>query len=254
MKTGFCNNPRRDLIKEIEWIGKNRFDFVDLFLEEDRSTPEKINAGMVKEMLNKYNLGVIGHLAWYLPIGSPIQALRDASVHEAARHFPLLSELGAKYVTVHANWPGLLFSDKEGIGFQVETLQKILAEAGKFGLGLMYEPIDTERDSPKNISRILKCVPGLWLHLDIGHSNLHGRKPWVFIKRFRKKIRHIHMHDNDGSCDQHLPIGSGSINWGRTIKALKKRYDGTITLEIFSNRRKHVLSSRDKLIEMWKRA
>ena len=34
MKVGFPNNPRRDILEEIEWIGKNKFDFVDLFLEE----------------------------------------------------------------------------------------------------------------------------------------------------------------------------------------------------------------------------
>jgi len=41
MKIGFPNNPRRDTLNEIEWIGKNGFDFVDLFLEEDMAAPGK---------------------------------------------------------------------------------------------------------------------------------------------------------------------------------------------------------------------
>jgi len=87
MKIGFPNNPRKDLLKEIEWIGKNGFDFVDLFLEEDKATPEKINVEKVKKLLRKYNLGVVGHTAWYLPIGSPIKTLREASVKEIVRYF-----------------------------------------------------------------------------------------------------------------------------------------------------------------------
>jgi hypothetical protein len=67
MKIGFPNNPRKDLLEEIEWIGKNGFGFVDLFLEEDQAVPEKINVEKVKKLLEKYKLSVIGRTAWYLP-------------------------------------------------------------------------------------------------------------------------------------------------------------------------------------------
>ena len=40
MKIGFPNNPRKNILEEIEWIGKNGFDFIDLFLEEDQAGPE----------------------------------------------------------------------------------------------------------------------------------------------------------------------------------------------------------------------
>ena len=43
MKIGAPTHPRKDLVKEIEWIGRNGFDFVDLFLEEDKAVPDKIN-------------------------------------------------------------------------------------------------------------------------------------------------------------------------------------------------------------------
>jgi hypothetical protein len=34
MKIGYANRPRKPLLQEIEWIGRDRFDFLDLFLEE----------------------------------------------------------------------------------------------------------------------------------------------------------------------------------------------------------------------------
>ena len=55
---GFLNHPRKNLIKEIEWIGKNGFGFIDLFLEEDLATPKKINIQKVKETIKKYNLEI----------------------------------------------------------------------------------------------------------------------------------------------------------------------------------------------------
>ncbi len=251
MKIGFCTNPRKDLLKEISWIGRNGFDFVDLFLEEDKATPERIDVEKVKELLRKYSLGVMGHTEWYIPLGSPAKILREAAVQEAVRYFETFSRLGAEFVTAHANWPGILFSAKEGVNFQAESLKVLVERAGEFGLKLMYELADTQKDSVKNIGLVLKKVPGLYFHLDMGHANLYKRKPEHFIKKFHAKLRHVHMHDNHGEWDEHLPLGKGSIDWEKTIRALKKYYDGAITLEVFHGGRRAVLSSREKLKKIW---
>ena len=251
MKIGFPNNPRKNLLEEIEWIGKNKFDFVDLFLEEDQAVPEKIDIEKTKKLLQKYKLGVVGHLAWYLPIGSPIKSLRNAAIEEAKRYFEVFSPLEVEFVTIHSNWPGGLFSEKEGIKFQVKTLKGVVKEAKRYNLKMMYEPLDTFADNVKNLSEILRSVPGLFLHLDIGHANLFGRKPEQFIKKFHEKIKHIHLHDNDGLKDLHLPMGCGNTDWEKTLKLLKKYYDGTITLEIFSRDKDYVLLSKEKLQKLW---
>jgi sugar phosphate isomerase/epimerase len=176
MKIGFPIHPRRNIIKEINWIGENDFDFVDLFLEEDAAVPEKINILRVKDTLKKYNLSAVGHTAWYLPTGSPVRLIRDTSIKEAEKYFRVFSQLGVRYVTIHAFWPPSLFSEREGIDFQVETLKKLVKIARKYNLNLMYEPIDTKKDTLKNVSVILNRVPSLYFHLDIGHANLYNKK------------------------------------------------------------------------------
>lgn len=253
MKIGYPTHPRKNLLEEIEWIGKNKFDFVELFLEEDQATPEKIDIKKTKQLLKKYHLEALGHTAWYLPIGSPMKALREAAIKEALRYFEVFSKLGVKLVTIHAHWPGGMFSQKEGIKFQVESLRKLVKEAKRFNLEIMYEPITTPADNIKNVSQILRKVPELSLLLDLGHANLCGRKPEEFIKRFHSKIKHIHLHDNFGDEDLHLPMGCGSMKWEKILKILKKYYDGTITLEIFSKEKDYVLLAREKLKKLWKR-
>jgi sugar phosphate isomerase/epimerase len=253
MKIGFPNHPRKNIIEEIEWIGKNGFDFVDLFLEEDQAIPEKIDTSEVKRVLKKYNLGTVGHLAWYLPIGSPMKSLREAAIKEAIKYFEVFNKLGVEFVTVHANWPGIVFSPKEGVGFQIESLRKLIKEAKKYNLKLMYEPVDTSNDNIENVSEVLENVPELFLHLDFGHANLFGQNPEEFIEKFQSKIKHIHLHDNFGNTDLHLPLGCGAINWEKILKTLKKYYDGTITLEIFSRDRDYVLLSKEKLKKLWQK-
>lgn len=252
MKIGYVVNPRKDVIQRINWIGKNGFDFVDLFLEEDKAVPEKINISKVKKLLKKYNLYAVGHTAWYLPIGSPVKLLNNAAIMEAERYFRVFSKIGVEYVTIHANWPPSMFSEKEGIKIQASTLIKLVKIARKYHLKIMYEPIDTEKDTLKNVSAILNKVPGLFFHLDVGHANLFGKKVIDFIRKFHTKLRHVHLHDNHGKEDEHLPLGKGSINLKKIIKELKKyKYNRTITLEIFKGNNKDLLRSREKLRRLW---
>ncbi len=254
MKIGFPNHPRKSVLEEVEWIGRNKFDFVDLFLEEDQAASNKIDTGKTKQLLHKYRLSIVGHTAWYLPLGSPVKGLREAGINEAIGCFDVFEKLGADYVTVHANWPPLLFSIKEGIEFQTESLKQLVDEAERFHLKVLYEPTDRTNDSLENVSTVLERVPQLFLHLDIGHANLFGRTPEGFISRFHEKLRHVHMHDNLHNLDLHLPMGCGNIDWDRTVQCLKKWYDGTITLEIFSKDRDYALLAKEKVIKRWERS
>ncbi|MDQ7824980.1 MAG: sugar phosphate isomerase/epimerase [Candidatus Eremiobacteraeota bacterium] len=253
MKLGFPNNPKRCLAKEIEWIGSHGFDFVDLFLEESATTPDKIDCPKISDLLLKYNLERVGHTAWYLPIGSPMRTIREAAVKEAARYFEVFQKLGVRLVTIHAHWPGGGFSVKEGLAFQSETLRKLVKTAKDYHLSLMYEPVDTSEDKVQNVTALLNEVDGLLFHLDIGHANLWGRKPGEFIKALHGKLVHVHLHDNTRNMDLHLPMGCGTVDWEDTLKTLKYYYDGTITIEVFSRDRDYALLTRDKVRKLWER-
>lgn len=249
MLIGFPNNPAKSLYEEVEWIVRNGFDFVDLFLECP-ILPEKVNIMKLKKIISGNGLSATGHLGWYLPTGSPEKAIREAAVMEADSYFTVFEHVGVKKVTVHANWESG-FSENDCIRFQAMTLREMVKKAREYNIMLMYEPVDSLHDTVKNARKILDEVPGLMFHLDIGHANLHGKSPEDFIEAFHKKIVHVHLHDNDGRCDLHLPIGSGTIDWKSVVSKLKQHYDGTITLEIFSRDRNNVLKSRERLIDLW---
>ena len=246
-KIGYPTHPRKPILPEIEWIGKNGFDFVDLFLEEDEGTPEKINIKEVKKLLEKYKLDAVGHTAWYLPIGSPVKRLRKAAIEELREYFKVFNKLEVNLVTVHANWPSGIFTQEEGIKFQVETLKKVIEIAKNYEITIIYEPTPMYHDSIENTEKILSLVPELYLHFDIGHANLWGRKPDKFFKKFYRKIKHIHLHDNDGMRDLHLPMGCGVIEWRVLLPLIKRHYSGTITLEIFVEDKDFVLLVKEKL-------
>lgn len=254
MIIGFPNNPRKNVASEVEWIGRSGFDYAELFLEEGKAAPERIDVDKVKKVLDKYGMTApIGHTGWYLPIGSEMKTLRQMALAEAVRCFKILEQFNTKLVTIHSNWPDEPFSPELGISFQVETLKKLVKEAEKYNLSIMYEPERSPYDNIKNISTVLNSVHGLLLNLDIGHANLYGKRPHDLIKALHEKIVHVHLHDNNGDMDLHLPMGQGSIDWEKTISMLKKYYDGTITLEIFSEDKNQVLKSKERLRRLWNR-
>jgi sugar phosphate isomerase/epimerase len=61
----------------------------------------------------------------------------------------------------------------------------------------------------------------------------------------------MHLHDNNGLADLHLPLGAGKINWKNTVPQIRKVYDGTVTIEVFSKDRDYVVLSRNKLRALW---
>ncbi len=251
MKIGYPTHPRHDLVEEITWIGQNGFEFVDLFLEPDLGAAERVDVPAVRAALDRFGLGVIGHLAWYLPIGSPLRRLREAAVEEAVRYADTFAAIGVERVTIHANWPPGLFTAEEGIDWQSESLARLIPAARERGITLLFEPVGHGHESEENLGRLFARHPEMAFHLDIGHFNLNHRSPAHFARVFRDRLGHVHLHDNDGTKDQHLPMGTGRVEWEPLLKELKGFYRGTVTLEIFTPVREYVLVSRDLLRRLW---
>ena len=54
--------------------------------------------------------------------------------------------------------------------------------------------------------------PDFGICLDIGHANCYSpHTPCEWANALAPYIRHLHVHDNDGSRDQHLACGKGTI-------------------------------------------
>jgi sugar phosphate isomerase/epimerase len=70
--------------------------------------------------------------------------------------------------------------------------------------------------------------------LDTGHANLNGISMVRLIKRLGRRLGSLHISDNQGDKDGHLPPGQGSINFKLIFNALNNiRFYGTVILEIY---------------------
>jgi sugar phosphate isomerase/epimerase len=138
----------------------------------------------------------------------------------------------------------------------VKSLKELVEYGKRFNVNVMLENAVEKREitSLEDFRYIINRVPGVKVHLDVGHAFIWGGIKNIrnFIMAFEDRIEHIHLHDNHGKSDEHLPIGEGKINWKSVVGMLKKNnYDKTITLEVFSKNRKDVVRSREKIRKLW---
>lgn len=70
------------------------------------------------------------------------------------------------------------------------------------------------------------------LTLDVGHAQVSGHNPASYIDVLRDELYHVHLHDNYGTIDEHLPLGEGVIDYVGIIQLLRKiDYLGVVNLE-----------------------
>jgi len=256
MLIGAMNNPHKPLSSEIEKIGEMSFDIFELTLEAPEATPEKVR-GQRKEMdelVKSYNFGLLGHMPWYFSVAHPYPTIQKAIREESTKIFECAKELGIDKMTIHTEFLFAVHKDrKKFIDQTIGTLGSISDECDGMGIKLLVENFNDQSFTVSDFERLMKETK-VGMTLDIGHANMVGKNGdgiREYLKMFEKRIEHVHVHDNFGKEDNHLPLGVGYINWEQTVKELKKFYDKTITIEVHAKDQDYLKVSKDKLEILW---
>jgi len=80
------------------------------------------------------------------------------------------------------------------------------------GMTILLENFEDE--DPELLVEILQGInsPKIGCCFDVGHAHVYSPIPLAqWIRVLKKHIKHIHINDNDGKRDVHLPLGKGSI-------------------------------------------
>ena len=73
------------------------------------------------------------------------------------------------------------------------------------------------------------------LCFDTGHANLLHHDMRIIIPAYGSRIKCLHIHDNNGSSDQHRAPLTGTIDWNLFLSALKEiGYKGDLSFETFA--------------------
>ena len=68
---------------------------------------------------------------------------------------------------------------------------------------------------------------------DSGHANIDLRKQFSECEKYKSRIWSVHLHDNDGTGDQHLAPFYGTVDWPKVARMLDSSgYQGVINFEL----------------------
>lgn len=92
-------------------------------------------------------------------------------------------------------------------------------------------------DEPNMMVEIVEKLqrPNVKLCLDLGHANCMSRLPaeeWIRV--MGPRIGHLHIHNNDGTHDQHNALSKGTLDMERILEDIDRYCEKTATITIES--------------------
>lgn len=147
--------------------------------------------------------------------------------------------LGAKLVVFHPGYEYWKYGGRPELWLEasLDFWPPIVELAEEFGLQLALENIyETE---PGTLASLLDQIDSpLFGHcFDAGHWRLFSdRSLDDWFAALAHRTIHLHLHDNTGSGDDHLPIGEGDIDFGHLFRLIRKLpHAPSMTLEARSD-------------------
>lgn len=236
---------------------------MEIGIEEPAATPQILmkQKDQILNLLSKHKMSAVGHTAYWVQFGSSHEKARRGWVEEAKEMITAASEIKISLLNFHFyGGHGRTAATESARKRFVENFVKSLRELNKFAsrkkVTLMLENVPIRADNGygvKEYSYVIREVSGMLVHLDVAHAFIEGGMSRIhqYLRDFSDTIGHVHLHDNHGDEDEHLPLGAGTIDFGKVIHWLKEiDYNGTITFEVFTSR-DDAVRSREIFKKSW---
>jgi sugar phosphate isomerase/epimerase len=263
-KFGLLTNPVEAVPQQIGRFKRLGFDYVEVGIEEPAATPRILmeQKGEITSALALNAMPALGHTAYWVGFGSSHENVREGWVREGKDMIRAASELGISLLNFHfySRLGSVGRTEKSRETFLrnfTDSMRELAQSALQKRVELMLENIPPEDGHPLEslayFSQVMSAVPALKFHFDVAHAFIENRMKGVeeYLDAFNDRLSHIHIHDNHGRHDEHLPLGEGKIHLREVVRLLKDyKYDRTVTFEVFTSL-PDAVRSRHRFEKIW---
>ncbi len=159
---------------------------------------------------------------------SPVEYERQAGVELVLNRMRMLRELdgtGTLMMHIPCFQAGLPEGERAIRSRQVDSLRRSLDELQPFS-GALQVPIAVENMSGEDytvLSGVLADYSPDFVGLcyDSGHGNYGPAGGLDFLSAHADRLLALHLHDNDGTGDQHQPPFYGNVDWARLAAIIR---------------------------------
>ncbi len=190
-------------------------DYAEILCEARHSLLDPSNL----EVLESFSLGYTVHgLVTDVNIASVHPELRSASIEIHRKAIEASANAGARLYIVHPGYTSWSFYRPAAMRALDKSLAELSLMEDEFGIHLGVE------NMPKSdwlfFDHLGLDLKGLSFVLDVGHANTCGT-----LREFLEHpdLIHVHLHDNSGCSDDHLPLGKGNIDFVPILEMIEKR-------------------------------
>jgi len=223
---------------DISWvpgIEDAGFDGWEIVADGNYRLDSPVNVRRIDEVISSANLGITVH--------APYSDLNLATLNypiwrESIRQVSCCIEQASEWtdrVTIHPGYispVGKMMPDRVW-EYQKAALREIGKVASDNGVTACLENMIAAREflcrDPGELVGMTADIEGIGMTIDIGHANTMG-----LVREFLPivpRASHMHVHDNNGQNDEHLPIGDGTVDWGAVGQAIARGYSGVLVIE-----------------------
>lgn len=226
----------------------------------------------IRTIIEKYHPQVLVHISAF-NLSEENVTIRNGIFREIENCIKYTANLGGKEIIIHGGFLSsgmhvpIVHEDntrptreevyEKAWELTVKMLKKACLLAKEYGMTLYTENLNLDHltTDSKSLNRLLDDVDmdNLKIVFDIGHCNHNGYSITDDVLEAGARLWHLHLHDNFGKDNGHLPIGDGSIDFRAFAQALKQvDYKGLYMLELFRCEEENLKYSRERLMECLK--
>lgn len=231
------DKPLEEIFNELVELSVNRIEVADS--GNHALNPRRVER--LQELAASYELEYSLHAPYAdTNLAADDDLIREWVLKRIRASIRFAAELDAECLVIHPGWTTATERFNRGRSWELNlrSLHWLMRYAGEYGVELLIENV------PNPTPYLLVSVddfdlfkeemnPPMNMVLDVAHAHLQGEE-FRFIREYGYKIRHVHVSDNLGESDQHLPIGEGNINWKRVIDDLDAiGFDGWLVIESY---------------------
>jgi sugar phosphate isomerase/epimerase len=209
----------------------------------------------IAEKLHAHHLSITLHGPFIdLSVGSTDPAIKAVTRSRFEQLFKLVPVFKPRAVVCHAgyDWKRYGYFREEWIESSLDTWSWLAGSLVEQGSRLMLENV--YEDDPRDIRNILERLKSqnVGFCLDAGHLFAFGQselKPW--LEGLGSYIGQLHLHDNHGRDDEHLPLGHGQIDFKLLFAYLTSNDLPRPIITLEPHREEDLWPSLDYLAKVW---
>lgn len=241
----YLNYPIEEVFNRLADLGYGGVE-ISALSECGTFTPELLNEKRIEEITTKaknVGLEIVSYDCELLPshgrnLASFHSKVRDYTSEYIISAISTAKKLDAKFLVVSAGMAMYGNTKQEAWIWLIPKLKECTRWAENQGIILLLEHTTMLEGNMvvtlEDLRLLLQEISSKnFLPLiDTGHVVVNGESIVDYIKRFKDQIMHIHIDDNNGKADDHLPPGLGTINFDPLFHILyKMKYTGYLSIE-----------------------